>query len=380
MLQRLIAKVKKIKRIRESNNNGLDIIEAEMKIRITDGIVKTKLPKGLKGKTETIFRRFVSFIPKEGDSLILTEEETERFLKEDVHTKRVIENRFLKAEVWEELGARIGSLIYKPKGLDVFSLYLSLQKSGWAYLGGILDTLSLEDFTDLWNKKYKYTSEGYEYKKGRLKILKKITPLKNLPAILIEYSVKSGIKKKIDLGQYLMIPVQGMGQKNVIYIPLQDRIEHFRYWRYISPWPWAFDYAGLKLGGFVYVNESKGICLGGFTQADRLEVVRLDRERNGFTGAFMFRREELKPDKLGKYRMVYVLGESFYMDKDSIAILARDTIMVRSVRKPVYLKTSVDGKEEKIKLSSRMIKGVGEFYISNSVPISGKIEGIEYEP
>lgn len=318
-------------------------------------------------------------MPEEGDSLVLTEEETRKFLKTDVQKKRVIENRFLKAEVWEELGARIGSLIYKPKGLDVFGLYLNLQKSGWVYLGGILDTLSLEDTTDLWNKKYKYTSQGYEYKKGRVKVVKKITPIQNLPAIIIHYSIKSGIKKKIDLGQYIMIPIKGLGQKNVIHIPLQDRVAHIRYWRDLSPWSWPVDCAGLKLDGFLYVNESKGICLSGFTQPDRLEVARLEKEYNGFTGVFMFRREELKPDKPAEYRMVYMLGESFYMDKDSIAILAKDKVMIHSVKRPAYLKISVSGKEKELKLSSRMIKGVGRFYINNNIPVSAKIKGLKYE-
>lgn len=385
MLQRLIAKIKKIDKIEKFNNKGLDIIEAIIKVRIMDGIVKTKLPKGLKGRTGVISRKFISHIPKEGDSIILTEKETSKFLEDDVQTKRIVENEFLRAEVWDELGARIGSLVYKQKHIDIFNLYLSLQKSGSLYLGGILDTLSLEGTTDLWNKKYEYTSKGYEYKKGRFNLIKRITPLQNLPTIIIDYSAKSKTKKKLDLGQYIMIPAKGLGQDNVIYILLQDRIQQIRYWRYISPWPWSVDYAGLKLGGFLYVNESKCICLGGFTQPDRLEVVRLYREPNGFNAVLMFKREELKPNKSSEHRMLYILGESFYMDENGIAIFARDEtnrgrIMVRSVRRPTYLQVSLDGKEKKIKLSSQIIKGVGRFYISDYVPISAKIKGIVYEP
>jgi len=343
MLQRLIGEVRRVKRIGE-------VIDIEVEIK--DRLIKTKLPRGLKGKRGMISRRFMGYLPKQKDSIILTEAETRKFLKEEIQKREIIENRFLKIEIWEELGARIGSLLYKPEKRALFIPRIELGKSGWIYWGGILDILSLNEPKSLWNKRYRRTSKGYEYKKGRLRVLKRITLLKDLPAILVDYTITSGIKKKIDFGQYLMIPAPGLGQENILYLPLHDRIEEFRYWRYISPWPWYSEYAGFKLDGFLWVNESKGICLGGFTKPERLELIRLDRDKKGVNLTFMFKREELKPGRPKRYTILYIIGDSFHIDRESITVSSNKRIIVRSLRRP-----SQRG------LSERMIKGIGQIWI-----------------
>ena len=388
MIQRLIAEVEDIQRLREFNDGGVNICEVKLKVRIIDSILKTKLPRGTKGKTGIIVRKCIHHVPKLGDHIVLTEDETRKFIKADVATRRVLQNRFVRVEILEPLGARIGSLAYKPRGMDIFTPRLDLQKAGWLYYGGILDTLSFDDVTSLWNKGYKYTAKGYEYKKGKLKLLKHISTPRALPAVYMDYSITVGYKRKLDFGHHIMLPRHGLGQHNIVFMPLGDRVEHLRYQRPLAPWTRLYDYSGLKAGGFIHVDEQRGICLLCCAAADKIEVVRINLHQQGLTVTLMFKRNELTPTTVAKYRVLYLVGESFYVDRYAVAIIARNLVdkkfisIVRSGKTPLYLYLSVHGRDIKLKLSQKTLPGIGTLYVAEHkpmlMPTAVQIKGITY--
>lgn len=135
MFERLRAKIKRIRKLEEEERGGLRIRRAEIVVSPIEGIPSFKLSKEFKRKKLSFKRNFIHpFFPSCGNEIILSKEETTAFLRYFKEKHTIKENKFLKIRIFDEMGARIGSLIYKPLNIDLFEFYSDIILRDGAYM------------------------------------------------------------------------------------------------------------------------------------------------------------------------------------------------------------------------------------------------------
>jgi len=364
MFERLVGKIKKIKKLREYEKNGIKCVEAETTVFPICGIPGKKIPKDIKRKK--VFKRIFIFPyePSVNDEIVLTEEESLLFLKDHKEKSLIKENEFLKIETFKGLGARIGKLIYKPKNTNLFNLYGDIQAKGWVLKGGILDVVSFDNYLQLWDAAYKKVYGFLEYKKHGIILRKKIKIVKDLPLFILQLAVSVKKKRKVELGEYVMVNAFSTGYEHIIYYLSNQGIEYERYHKPLSPWYQTKSISCYKTGGVLYFNENKKISFMLLTEPQNLETVEWMPSHNGPEIAFLFKRVEIEKEK--RYNLLIALGENFHLDKNSM------TIISRYGEKTIFLTRSIlpvksgffesKGRKHPVKFEELNIKGVGRIY------------------
>ncbi len=330
-----------------------------------------KLPSNIQGKVGFITRECPDVWKiKAGDEIILDPSEIKTMIpkkkndiNQDGYEEEVLENSFLKAIILPHLGARVSSLIYKTTGKDIFKPTLKYGKKEYVDFGGAIDLIEKDFPGNLWNAEFKEKNNRYEYEKKGLKIEKVIKFFPSLP--LLQQTITITTKKKKEINYWQSIPIRVSSPEDTVFIPTMEKLEHKVYYKPILPiWTPYLEYYALKLGAFLLANKAQNFLF--ITNRDLLDVLNV---KFTLSNIYLFPKMFLKELKKGesiKYSCLYGIGDKYYVDSDTIAILSRAknlfSIIAVSTKEIKTANLHWDKEERKISLSPRNINLLGRIW------------------
>lgn len=230
----------------------------------------------------------------------------------------------------------------------------------------MIDVLSIENPTELWDAEYKRKEGFYEHKKGKTKLVKKVVLSRTLPMMLLRYRVTTSYNKKINFGTYLMFKASDSGYEHVFYFVRDKGYGCERYHKPVSPWISKKVLSFHKTGSFIYFNESKKV--GFMLCADKrdIEVVEFFNTLNGPEVLLLFKRKEIKQDKLVNYNILIIPGEDYHVDSKVTAVFLRENKKVLFfARSSEILRKVVFEVREKtccLEVKRKNIEGIGDIF------------------
>lgn len=376
-MHRALAKVIEVKKIKERKEGNFTISSLKCKIKVKGPASKGfKLPANINGKVGFITRECPDVWKiKAGDEIILDPSEIKTMIpkkkndiNQDGYEEKVLENSFLKAIILPHLGARVGSLIYKTTGKDIFKPTLKYGKKEYVDFGGTIDLIE-EDFPgNLWNAEFKEKNNRYEYEKKGLKIEKEMKLLPSLP--ILQQTITITTKKKKEINYWQSIPVRVCSYEDAVFVPTMEKLEHKLYYKPIlAPWTPNLEYYVLKLGAFLLTNKAQNFLF--ITNPDLLDVLNV---KFTLSNIHLFPKmfpKELKKGESIKYSCLYGIGDKYYVDSDTIAICSRArnlfSIITVSTKEIKTANLHWDKEERKISLSPRNINLVGRIWTGETL-------------
>jgi hypothetical protein len=358
-------------------------------------------------ESEKAVREYFKVEPLDGGDLEFPEKRVRRISHDsDGLVKYVIENSFLRSVISPDYGARIERLWNLGTSRNELHSSYRYGADGYVEMGGIEESLSrVGKPPDLWNALFKTDKSGggdvsfvhSPKKREGLKDVKSFLLMHDAPVLCqstrFEFKPKKpkkgkGKKRVMELN-YVARVFFGIGEKvghtNLFFVPTEEQLVEQRY----SPpawesrwsggiWDWRKKWHAVRPGFALLADEETRECMAILVNPRELSFAWIGRNRATPSLYLSHKPKKMKPGETLEYSLAVLPGIAYAVTKDSLLLVARGkegkhgvpySVVYRAVKSPAVPRGtfSYDTQKSDLKLKSRAVKGVGEFFCSSFV-------------